>query len=310
VTPPGVLSTLLPAVVIGDFDSLQMGGPTQLLSTFSGAGNFSDNTIGVAKDGTLYVIGGDGMTGALFQIRVTGDEAVPTLVPGWYMATQAGSASSPGISPDGRFVKVSDGNGTAGLINPRSVGATARIADIEACNDNTDSEPDPSICGEHYAVPLLTGPAMGTTPLLNEAVHYQYEIQVSDLLNEVDADIRAFRGEELLWETTLPEGFQWTSVITVSENHLIGTGTRFTDSGESILNLVELPATATSELMILDRATGEIAFRAPITDDSTATVTVGPDGALYVTMLCLMHTFAMETRPIAGVIRFDPKALE
>jgi len=94
-------------------------------------------------------------------------------------------------------------------------------------------------------------------------------------------------------------------VITVTEGHLVGTGTRFTDSGESLLT-VELPGTASSELLVLDRADGSVVFRAPITDDSTSTVSVGPDGSLYVTMLCLMHMLAEDTRPVGGVIRFSP----
>ena len=116
----------------------------------------------------------------------------------------------------------------------------------------------------------------------------------------------ALRGDEVLWELRLPDNFQWTSVITVTQEYLVGTGTQFTDSGESLLNLVELPATAISQLFIIHRETGEVVERYPITDDSTATVTVGPDGSLYVTMLCLMHTFATETRPVGGLIRFEP----
>ena len=211
------------------------------------------------------------------------------------------------VSPDGRFVKVSDGNGTAGLLSPREAGAVTRIADVQACDNNTDSDDDPEICAEVYGVPLLTGPTFGTPPLLNDVVHYQYEIQVSDLLNTEDADIRAFNRDELLWERKLPNDMLWTSVITVTRIHLIGSGTRFTDSGESILNIGELPASAESELVILNRADGETVFRAPITDDSTSTVTVGPDGSVYVTMFALMHIFSLETRPVAGIIRFAPE---
>ncbi len=302
----GTLSSLLPEMVKLDFQRLQMGEPGTLLATFSGAGNFSDNTIGVASDGALYVIGGDGTNGALFQIRTVGEGADVALEAGWRMNTVGGSASSPAISPDGRYVKVSDGNGTAGLLNPREAGAVSRIADVDACNGNTDADPDPAVCAATYTVPLLTGPTFGTTPLLNDAVHYQYEIQVSDLLNTTDADVRAFDKDTLLWETRLPDEMQWTSVITVTRNHLIGTGTRFSDSGESIVNIVELPLTAESELIVLDRTNGELVYRAPITDDSTATVTVGPDGSVYVTMFALMHIFSLDTRPVAGIIRFAP----
>jgi len=55
--PPGVLASLLPASVIGDFNSLQMGGPTEFLSICSDEANYSDNTIAIGDTGHLYVIG-------------------------------------------------------------------------------------------------------------------------------------------------------------------------------------------------------------------------------------------------------------
>jgi outer membrane protein assembly factor BamB len=131
------------------------------------------------------------------------------------------------------------------------------------------------------------------------------EVQVADLLNTSSPDVRCFDGDELLWEVVLPDDLQWTSVITVSNTHLIGTATRFTDSGERLFTL-ELPSTAHSEVIVLNRHTGEVVHRSPITDDATSTVTIGPDGSLYVTMLSLLHTLSLDTRPVGGVIRFAP----
>ncbi len=302
----GTLTRLLPDEVLMDFNGLQFGGPSRLLNTFSGEGNFSDNTAAVAPDGRIYVIGGDSFDGALFQINVDRSGPEPKLVSGWHLKTKGSSATSPAVSPDGQQVKVSDGNGTLGLLDPLNAGAKTYLANIAECDANEDSNPDATICAPSVTIPLLSGPAMGTTPMLNEGVHYHYEIQVSDLLNTDTPDLRAFSGGSLLWEIRLPDDLQWTSVITVTENHLIGTATRFTASGESILGIVELPETADSDLLVLNRQTGEIVFRHPISDDSTSTVSVGPDGSLYVTMLCLMHTFALETRPVGGLIRFIP----
>jgi hypothetical protein len=59
-------------------------------------------------------------------------------------------------------------------------------------------------------------------------------------------------------------------------------------------------------LAVLDRATGALVFSAPVTDDATSTVTVGPDGSLYVNQLGLLHAFATETRVVGGLIRFSP----
>jgi hypothetical protein len=98
-------------------------------------------------------------------------------------------------------------------------------------------------------------------------------------------------------------------VITVTNDHLVGTATRFTASDTAIFT-VELPRTAQSELVLVDRQTGALTFRAPITDDASSTVTVGPDGSLYVTLLSLLHTMSLETHPVAGVIRFTPQAAE
>jgi hypothetical protein len=299
------IDDFLPAEIIADFASLQEGPPSELLSVFAGAANFSDNTIGIAPNGTLYVIGGGNQIGGLFQVQVGGTDDAPTLVGGWMMVTHRGSASSPAISPDGRLVKVSDGNGDGAFLVPENSGATTKIADIESCDANTDGDPDPQICLEAIGIPLLTGPTLGTTPLLNDGVHYQYEIQFADLLNTDTPDIRAFSNDVLLWEKVLPDDLQWTSVITVSDNHLIGTATALTPSEEKVLT-IEFPRSAASELILLNRHTGEVVFRAPTTDDSTSTVTIGHDGSLYVTMLTLVHTLSIETRPVAGIMRFVP----
>ena len=128
-----------------------------------------------------------------------------------------------------------------------------------------------------------------------------------EILEDESVDLRAFQNDTLLWETRLPDALQWTSVITVTEDHLVGTATRFTPS-ETAIFTVELPSTAQSELVLIDRHTGAVAFRAPITDDSSSTVTVGPDGSLYVTLLSLLHTMSIDTDPVAGVMRFLPVA--
>lgn len=301
------LVDLMPESIQEDFASFQEGDPGVLLGVFTGQGNFSDNTIGIAPSGDLYVVGGgpESTDGALVQIRVGGTPEAPQLSPGWHVPLVASSASSPAISPDGKYVKISDGNSTANFLNPDSSQATTRLMDIAACDANTDADPDPDVCAPAINVPLATGPILGTTPMLADGIHYVYEVQFADLMNDEAADLRAFDGDELLWELVLPDHLQWSSVITVTNEHLVGTATAFTASEHAIFT-VELPQTATSELLVIDRFTGEIAFRAPVTDDSTSTVTVGPDRSLYVTMLTLLHTMSVETHPVGGIIRFKP----
>jgi hypothetical protein len=43
-----------------------------------------------------------------------------------------------------------------------------------------------------------------------------------------------------------------------------------------------------------------------VPDDSSATVTVGPDGSAYVGMFGLLQIFATDTRPTLGLVRFRP----
>lgn len=303
------LAELLPQAVLDDFAVLQSGDPSDLMDVFSGTRNFSDNTIAVAPNGDLFVVGGGPTldSSVVMQVRVDGTVDAPTLSAGWRGVLSESSAASPAVSPDGSTLKVADGNSMPNFLDPENAVAHMRLFDIAGCDANADDDPDPAICLPTSSIPLATGPIMGTTPILDDGVHYVYETQFSEILEDTWVDLRAFQNETLLWETKLPDGLQWTSVITVTEGHLVGTATRFTASDTELFT-VELPSTAQSELLLVDRLTGEVSFRTPITDDSSSTVTVGPDGSLYVTMLSLLHTMSLDTDPVAGVMRFTPAA--
>ena len=298
----------LPVPVQLDFERL-FGSDTNIrFGVLAGSGGkFTNNTIGIAPNGDIYVIGGGPTTdnGALIQIRVEGAPESPSLVPGWYVVTNAGSASSPSISPDGRWVKVTDGNSANSFQLPQNSNAVARIVNIDDCNKNTDSNPDPDICVEAFSPRLLLGPSLFATPMLNGALHYLLEIQLADLFNNQAPDIRFLNGEESLFEIKLPDGLQWTSVLTITNNHIIGTATRFTESDQKLIT-VTLPAKAFSELVILDRNKGNIVFRSLITDDSSSTVVIGPDSSLYVNMLAFLHALAIDTPVVGGIIKFEP----
>jgi hypothetical protein len=301
--------TVLPQYISEDLASFAyQNGSDEIFASFLGAGgNFSDNTVGIASNGDIYVIGGgqDPDHGALVQIRVDGTPEQPTLAAGWYMNTVGGSAATPSISPDGKFVHINDGASAKTLLDPLSIEAHVRVADIEACNANTDADSDPVVCAQAYAVPLKTGSAGGSTPLLDDAVHYIFETTITGFEDKGTVDVHAYQGETLLWETVLPDKMNWTSAMTVSKNHLLGTATRFTMSDVEVLN-VKLPQTSQSELILIDRHTGDVAFRAPVSDDASSTVTIGPDGALYVNMLGIFHVAAQDTRPVVGVMKFNP----
>lgn len=301
------LSTLVPQPILEDFAKLNGTNGGFGLAAFAGADKFSDNTVCVAKN-ALYTVGGglDEDHGAMVQVLIEGEQDHPTLRAGWRVDLEKSSASSPSLSPDGTHVKVLDGNSMLGVLSPESASAHARIINIEACNKNTDENKDAAICAPEWVIPLRTGPALGASPMLDDAVHYLWEVQLKTLTDYTGPDLIAMQGDKVLWELTLPDDMQWTSIVTVTEKHLLGTATKVTKSDQSLVG-IPLPATASSELVVVEREKGKVVFRAPVTDDSTSTVTVGKDGSVYVTMLALVHSFAIETGVTGGIIRFTPQ---
>jgi hypothetical protein len=303
------LEPLLPEAVNQDFARLfGPDGVGGVLGKFAGgSGDFSDNTVGIAPDGTLYVVGGgpDDMHGALVQIGVGGTADAPTLTAGWAVELQGGSASSPAISPDGQWVKISDGNSLANFLEPSNADATMHVIDIAACDANTDANPEPDRCVAAHAVPLLSGPALGASPVYDGAEAWRWEVQFGALFDQSQPDLVQTIGDQNGLSVTLPDDRVWSSVLTITNEHVIGTMTALTPS-EAMLLTITLPSTAASEVVVVDRVSGELVFRAPITDDSSSTVTVGPDGGLYVTQLTLLHSLSVDTEAIGGLIKFAP----
>jgi len=297
--PPPVFADL--EAVFGPTDGSEADSGA---SSFLGAGSFVDNTVGIAADGTLYVIGGgpDPDTGALVQIRVE-DGA---LIPGWYAPTLKGSATTPSISADGRWVVVGDGASMDRFLSSEPAEAYIRVADIVACDANTDTDPDPGVCAFAVSHPMQRGPMMGAPAILPDGTTLFYELGLDFAAAAADRDVIALGSDGAVqWEVALPDDLEWTSVITVTNDHLVGTATAVKLSGESFLQLA-FPRTAQSVLIVLDRHSGETVFTSPIPDDASATVTVGPAGELYVGMLGMVSLLAIEVRPTLGLLRFNP----
>ena len=300
---------VFPPSVFGDLEAVfgQTGSADadSGASSFLGAGSFVDNTVGIAADGSLYVIGGgpDVDTGALVQIRVEDGQ----LVPGWFAPTLKGSATTPSISADGRWVVVGDGASMDQFLSPEPSEAYIRVADIAACDANIDADPDPDLCAFTVSHPLERGPMMGAPAILPDGTTLFYELSL-DFGAEAEArDVVALGADgDVRWEVSLPDDLDWTSVITVTNDHLVGTATAVELSGEHFLQLA-FPSRAESVLMVLDRHTGEPIFSAPVPDDASATVTVGPSGELYVGMLGMVSLLATDIRPTLGLLRFDPQ---
>lgn len=305
------LRDLLPDAVNADFDAtfgtMVEGG----LGAFLGAGGgFSDNTIAISSRDEIYVIGGgaDPQHGAMVQLVIEGTSEAPTITLGWSLHTVAGSATSPSITFDGRWVSVGDGQNAAALLSPARAMGRMLVADVDACDANTDADTDPMRCAPAWEHALHRGPIAGSPPMLPDGSIAIWEVSVSQgVFDETERDLAIVGADGPIWETTLPDGLDWTSVITVTDTHLLGTASVITPSTARALT-VRLPERLDSFLAVVDRTTGELVFRAPITDDSTATVTVGPDGSLYVGMFGLLAILATEQSPVLGLVRFSPTA--
>ena len=167
ILPQGVLNSI--EVLWGPQDSESTAAG---ISTLLGGGAFCDNTVGIAPNGSIYVIGGgpDVDTGALVQINVSGSSDSPSLEAGWYTPIRGGSATSPSISKGGQFVVISDGTGAETFFDPESVDAWVKVMDIPACDANTDADPDPAVCGVDYQQPLERDPMIGAPAIDGDGV--------------------------------------------------------------------------------------------------------------------------------------------
>jgi len=283
-------------------------GPS--FASFLGTGAFVDNTLAVASDSSLYIIGGgpDESTGALVQLRVEGTADAPTLAPGWYSPTHFGSATSPSISPGDRYVMISDGASGQNALEPDGIDARVKVMDIVACDANQDSDADPNRCGVAYEQRLERGAVPGSPAIDGDGTVVFYEFGMAFDWAADARDLVSFGPDGLHWEVTLSDDRDWMSVITVSDNHLIGTATAVEGAGVSLGGL-QYPIRSHDTLVVLDRDDGSEVFSAPIADDSAATVTIGPNGELYVGMLGLISILSLQEQPTLGLMRFSATAV-
>jgi hypothetical protein len=278
-------------------------------SSFLGAGSFVDNTLAVSSLGRIYVIGGgpDEEHGALVQLVIGGSPEAPTLEAGWSATTVGGSASSPSVNRTATHVVIADGSSLTNIINPGSIEAAVRVVDIKACDENTDDNPQPEQCAFDFSESVQRSALPGAPAILDDGTVIFYEFGLDFSAQPTDRDVVALGPDGILWESSLPGNMDWDSVITVTDNHVIGTASRVTLSEQKLLGLA-FPLETTDRLVILDRSTGTLVFKAEIPDDSSATVTVGPDGALYVGILGLLSVLSIDDRPNLGLVRFNPES--
>jgi hypothetical protein len=276
-------------------------------ATLLGSGAFSDNTVGIAETGEIYVIGGglDEESGALVQIRVEGTADAPELVAGWYTPTHGGSATSPSISRGGQYVVISDGAGSDTFMNPEAIDAWVKVMDILECDANTDSDPDPDICGISYQQKLERDPMIGAPTIDDDGIVIFWELSLSFAHGPEARDVGAFGPEGMIWEASLPDDMDWASVITVTDNHMIGTASTVTVSDQSLFSL-NFPSVTDDYIVVLERDSGELVWKGELPDDGAATVSIGPDGSLYAAIYGLLSMLAVDEMPNPGLVRFSP----
>ena len=299
--PPSIVANIEAVFGPTDAESASSG-----IGAFLGTGAFVDNTVAISPRGEIYVIGAgpDSETGAMVQIHLSDEDG--TLTPGWVAPTRLGSATSPSVSADGRWVVIGDGASLDRFLDPESAVGHVRIADIDACDANTDANPDPAVCAFATEQQMDREPMAGSPAIAADGTVYFYELGLTFDAAADARDVVALSptGEEL-WRTALPDGLDWTSVVTVTRNHLIGTATAVTHSDDYFLSIA-LPQTSRDELVVLRRTDGAVVSRLPIPDDSSATVTIGADGSLYVGMLGIFSMLSTEERPQLGLLKVTP----
>jgi len=303
------IADVAPDEVVEDIEGVFGTESEEFVNAFFGAGGgYSDNTISVSPRGELYVVGGgpDEDTGALVQIQIGGSADSPTLAPGWYVPLNGGSACTPSVTSDGQLVAVGDGAAPGAMLDPASAEATVKVVDVDACDANEDADDSPYVCAAWYSTDLERGPLAGSPALTDDGTVYLWETTTNLAAFGSDAvDLRAVGPDGPLWEITLEDDLTWTSVITVTQDHIIGTASQVTLSDVEVAGLY-FPGSAESYAITLSRSDGHVVWSDPITDDASATVTIGDDGSLYVGMLGLLTILSVDQNPVLGLIKFTP----
>lgn len=278
---PEVVMDKLEAVV-GPLD------PDEVATVFGASagdsGAYSDNTVGVAADDMLYLVGGgpDEDTGALIAVDLSG---APVLELRWTLTFPGGSATSPAISPDGDQLAIGDGAGNLLFV------------DLDSCHANFDDDPSPLGCAAAWSYALRGGGLLGSVALDEDGVvtawHGAGEPDEPDLFALRDAGDHP----ELLWELAFPaddgtSDVQWTSVGTVFDDVVLGTITTMaavlpTPDGPPVL------VNGHHEVVAVDRRLGQVVWREPIADDSINSPAIGPDGALYIPLFGMLDLMSI-----------------
>ena len=304
------LMNLFPEPSVGDFITAfgSRDAANTTLGNFLGvSGNFTDNTIGISLRDELYVQSGGPTSedGTIVQLTIQETDDGVRLQKGWYVLASGGSAASPSISKNGRFMVMSDGAATSTALSQGGGDAFVLLVDIESCNANADADPSPEICLPSQSATLSRGAMAGAPPIGDDGTVYYWESGLDFASHYEKSDLFTLSADGTTRSTQFADGYDWSSVMTVSNNHLIGTMSRFTESDQELVTNV-LPGNAVHQLVLVDRSSLETLWTTPLTDDSTSTITIDRGGNLYVTLFGLLNIIAVNERPTLGLVKYRP----
>ena len=267
---------------------------------FFGAGlGFTNNTLAAAADGMVFVSGrGEHQgQGAVAALRLASGNP-QHLEPAWLGSLEGLSATSPAVSGDGRWVAVGDGIGTGG----------AGIALFDASSCAVDAvTPGEAFghCAPHVRYSWQGEPILGSPVVEPDGTVFFWE---RGLRQSSAHNILRLQANGVITRVVLPDGLAWNSAMTSSANHLLGTASRIEQGPLGGITRLE------HFLVAVDKTSGQLVWRYPLPADSAASVSIGPDGALYVGFLAPLATFGFVSNPLSnpppafGLMQWQPAA--
>ncbi len=250
------------------------------------SGAYTDNTLAVSGD-EVFVVGGgpdagDGQSdnGALLALKLDYAGGKVKIKLHWYMILNGATGSSPSLSPDGKWVVVSDATneGHARIV----------VANVDKC----DSLKDGSECRAGWKYELLGSPLLAHLSIDEDGVVYAWNqgtgSNVPDLLAVAPPDSE-HKTPWVKWSINFPSPdpelypkSDWSSTVLILNNIVVGTVAYgdYVSVGGSLP--LPIPVKLYSELVGVSRSDGRLLWHIPIADSSINSPLLGPDGNLYV----------------------------
>lgn len=267
----------------------------EALSGLLGAsGGFADNTVcTTARRQVLTVGGGPNLdTGAAVALDIVGPAEAPALQLRWALTLPAGTASSVVASTDGARAVLGDGNGHVHMI------------DVPACDKNLDDDADPLRCAPAWIFRHPGGRLLGTVALDAEGVVYVFT-SGPERVEEIYALSDHGDSYTLAWQQDYGPLAMMTSVLTVTDDAIYGVLSQVDPAAE--LDALTLPASITSEVVIIDKKSGEIVHRAATPESSLTELVLSPRGDLFLTALGVYEILTLDEAapaPVGGLRKF------